>query len=500
MIDLLLTGGTVVTMDEERRMLENGAVAVDKGEILFVGSAQEAAAKFPDVAKTLSCDDHAVLPGFIDVHCHGGHALIRQAVTNTSDWMAAVTHLYNHYVTDEYWYYEGRVSALDRLRCGITTAVAVLGAQQRCDDAIFAINHAKGYAEVGLREVVCTGPSQPPWPHKFSRIVNGKRVQGEVSHAQSIKALEKVIETLNHSHGDTIRAYVSPYGLLPSTNSSFPVQADKLWNQPTEFDLHQLTEMWRIADEYDTRIHAEAYGGSIYQMHKAGKLALLGPRVHLQHTSGCSFDELKILADTGTHLGVTFQSSTQVLPMLWLGVKMALGTDGPKVLGNADIFQNMRMFQAKHKDELIFSTNGMFNLPPEKLLEMNTVDAAEVIGWPEIGSLEVGKRADIITVDLMNPRMTPRFNMIDTLVMLANGNDVDNVFVNGRHLLENRKVTSVNEKKALWEGHEEAEATLKRAGYEAFIDGKEQFWGVARRYDSREKFSLEWQREDGGYY
>ena len=97
------------------------------------------------------------------------------------------------------------------------------------------------------------------------------------------------------------------------------------------------------------------------------------------------------------------------------------------------MFQSMRMTQNKHKDELTFSTNFMFNLPSDRLLEMTTIDAAEVIGWEDdIGSLEIGKKADIITVNLMNPRMTPRFNIIDTMVKCwGNGNDVDNVFVDG---------------------------------------------------------------------
>ena len=76
MIDLLLTGGTVVTMDQERRIIENGAVAVDQGKILFVGTKEEADNCFTDVKKRIDCKDHAIMPGFIDVHGHGGHALI----------------------------------------------------------------------------------------------------------------------------------------------------------------------------------------------------------------------------------------------------------------------------------------------------------------------------------------------------------------------------------------------------------------------------------------
>lgn len=500
MIDLLLTGGTVISMDQRRRVIEDGAVAVNEGKILFVGTAEEAANRFPDVKTVLDCEDKAILPGLINTHSHGGHALIRGAIFDTSHWMAAVTHLYNHYTTDDYWYYEGKVSALDHLKAGVTTTVSITSAETRCDDPVFSINHARAYAETGLREVICNGPSHQPRPHKFSRIINGKRVMRSVSYEQMLQSLETIIKTLNHSHHDRIRAFVSSFGLLQSTFPINPTPADLLAKGPTEEDIRQLKDLWRIADEYDTRIHAEAYGGSIHQMYKAGKYALLGPRVHLQHTSGCSFDELQILADTGTNVGVTFQSSTMLIPMLWMGIKIAIGTDGPKLLGNADMFQSLRMTQAHHKDELMFSTNGMFNLPPHKLLEMITIDAAQVIGWDdEIGSLEEGKKADIITVNLLNPRMTPRFNVVDTIVMLGNGNDVDNVFVDGVQLLRDGKATLVDEKTVLREGDRVGRETLERAGYHNFIE-QEPAWGQIRKYETREKFNLQWQREDGGSY
>lgn len=500
MIDLLLHNGLVITMDRGRRMIEDGAVAVKDGRILFVGAAKEAQTKFPDAAKRINCANKVIMPGFIDAHGHGGHALIRGAVFDSSDWMAAFTHLYNHYVEDDYWYYEGRVSALDHLRAGITTTVSITGAQQRCDDPIFSLYHAKAYSEAGLREIICNGPCQPPWPHQFSRIVNGKRVHREVSHEQTIKSMEHIIRELNHSSNDRIRAFVSPYGVLTSTSASSPTQADQLARGLTELDIHQLREMWRVANEYDTRVHAEVYGGAIHQMYKNKELALLGPRVHLQHASGCSFDEMQILADTGTHLGVTFQSTTQLIPAMWMGVKVAITTDGPKLLGNDDMFQSMRMTQQKHKDELMFSTNGMFNLPACKLLEMTTIEAAEVIGWDDdIGSLEAGKKADIITVNIMNPRMMPRFNIVDTMVMLGNGNDIDNVFVDGVQLLENGKTALVDEEKVLCEGDAVARRTLERIGYQNFME-QEPSWGMVRKYETRQKFDLEWQRRDGGYY
>lgn len=131
---------------------------------------------------------------------------------------------------------------------------------------------------------------------------------------------------------------------------------------------------------------------------------------------------------------------------------------------------------------------------------MITIDAAKVIGWDdEIGSLESGKKADIITVDLMNPRMTPRFNLIDTIVMLGNGNDIDNVFVDGVQVLKDREAVLVDEPTVLRDGERVGRETLERAGYQNFID-QEPAWGQIRKYETRKKFDLQWQREDGGSY
>lgn len=497
MLDLLLLHGSVVTMDPQRRVIEDGAVGVENGRIAFVGPSAQAEGF--EAREKIDCAYHAVLPGLIDSHSHGGHGLIRASLlNNTSDWMAAITHVYNHYTADDYWYYEGRLSALDKLRSGVTTAVCFIGAQTRCDEPIFAVNHARGYAEVGVREVVCTGPCHPPYPHKFSRWRDGARTVREVSYDEMIAAMEQVIAALHHANGDRTRAFVAPYGLLPSVSPSFPTPADKLPDELSPADQHHLDELWRVADEYGTRIHTECYGGSIHTMLKA-KNPLLGPRVHLEHCAGCSFDEILALRDTGTNVGVTFQSTTPVLAMLHMGIKVAIGSDGPKLLGNADLFQCMRMTQNRHKDDSGFSGNDMWNLPPHKLLEMTTIDAAQVIGWDDdIGSLEVGKKADVITVNLLNSRMTPRFNLVDSLVMLGAGGDVDNVIVDGCRLLKDGRVVSVDEKRILLEGEAEARATLERAGLLDFTQAGP-YWGQPRRYPGLH-FDLDWQRRDGGYY
>jgi len=495
MIDFVLTGGTVVTMDKTRRVIKNGAVAVDKGAILYVGDAADVQAKYP-AKEIIDCSDHVIMPGFVDAHGHAGHSMFRFVIKDTRYWMPAMTHTYKHYVTDEFWYYEGRVTALERLKSGVTTGVCVMGSQPRCDDPVFSINNAKGYAEVGIRDIVCTGPCHVPWPHNFSRWQNGKRVTRAVSFEEVVKSLEIVVKTLNNTNGGKTFAYVTPFGIVTSINPSGATPKEQL-TVLSEHDKKQAKEMLRVAKEYDTRIHSDCFGGMLYLAMQDFENALLGPQVHVQHCSRLSDDEVKLLADTGTCASVAPGSGAPVHRMLDMGVPLAASSDGSHPGRGMDMFGCMREFQQFYRE---FA--GDYSLLPfEKMLELTTIDAAKVVGLDHlIGSLETGKRADIITVNLLNPRLTPNFNLIHSLVLSAQGCDIDNVMVDGEFLLRDGNVLSVNEKQILTEAQREAEETVERAKLSGFACLKDAYWGQLRKPQTEEIFDLEWQRRDGGHY
>jgi cytosine/adenosine deaminase-related metal-dependent hydrolase len=495
MIDLILTGGTVVTMDKERRVIKDGAVAVDKGAILYVGGCDEVKVKYPS-KETVDCKGHAVMPGFVDAHGHAGHSMFRFVIKDTKYWMPAMTHTYKHYVTDEFWYYEGRVTALERLKSGVTTGVCVMGSQPRCDDPVFSINNAKGYAEVGIRDIVCTGPCHVPWPHNFSRWRGGKRVMRAVTFEEVVKSLETVVKTLNNTNGGKTFAYVTPFGIVTSINPSGATPREQLTTL-SEHDKLQAREMLRVAKEYNTRIHSDCFGGMLYLAMQDLDNAVLGPFVHVQHCSHLSDDEVKLLADTGTHASMAPGSGAPVHRMLDMGVNIAVSTDGSHAGRGMDMFACMREFQSNYRG--LSGDNSL--LPYEKMLELATIDAAKVVGLDHIvGSLETGKRADIITVNLLNPRLTPNFNIIHSIVMSAQGCDVDNVLVDGEFLMRDGKVLSVNEKQVLTEAQREAEETVERANLNGFAYLHGAYWGQARKPPTEEIFDLEWQRRDGGHY
>ena len=495
MIDLILTGGVVVTMDKTRRVIKNGSVAVDKGIILCVGEAEEIKTKYP-AKETINCADHVIMPGFIDAHGHAGHSMFRFVVKDTRYWMPAMTHTYKHYVTDEFWYYEGRVTALERLKSGVTTGVCVMGSQPRCDDPIFSINNAKAYAEVGVRDIVCAGPCHVPWSHNFSRWSNGKRVMRAVQFEEVVKSLETVIKTLNNTNGGKTFAYVAPFGIVTSINPSGATPKDQI-SKLTEHDKIQAREMKRIAKEYDTRIHSDCFGGMLYLCREDLENSILGHNVHVQHCSHLSDDEVKLLADTGTHASIAPGSGAPVHRMLDMGVTLAASTDGSHAGRGMDMFACMREFQNNYRG---LSGDGNL-LPYEKMLELTTIDAAKVVGLDHIiGSLEAGKKADIITINLLNPRLTPNFNVIHSIVMSAQGCDVDNVMVDGAFLLRDGKVLSVDQGKILKDAQREAEETVERANLSGFAYIHDAYWGKTRKPQTDEMFDIEWQRRDGGHY
>jgi len=489
MIDLLLVNGVVITMDQQRRILEDGAVAVHKGRILEVGASAELEVKY-EAKQTMDCRHHVVLPGLIDVHGHGGHSMFKTiAMDNIGFWMPIMTRTYKHFVTDDFWYYEGKLNALERLKAGITTGACVLGSMPRSDDPIFALNHAKAYAEVGIREIVCTGPCNPPWPHPFSRWVDGKRITKEVTYDEVLMGAEAVIEALNHAHNDRIRAFITPFVIVTSVNPSHPTPADQLYGL-TEFDRYQAKRIREIARKYKTRIHSDAFGGMIHLAIQDKDHALLGPDVHLQHCRGISFDEARILAETGTHVSSApgfgqVNARTPITELIELGANVAITTDGTAPAASFDMFQAMRKTQMIHQAAL----KDYYYLPPGKLLEMVTIDAARCLGWEdELGSLEAGKKADMITVNMRQPHLTPAYMYVHRLVHQAVGSDVDNVIVDGELLMQDRKVLTVDEYTALDEANDEAKRTIERAGLETYMQPTKYFWGHARAYIDEKRY------------
>jgi 5-methylthioadenosine/S-adenosylhomocysteine deaminase len=215
----------------------------------------------------------------------------------------------------------------------------------------------------------------------------------------------------------------------------------------------------------------------------ARKMGILGPEALLSHSTGLTEEEIGICADTDTKIAHNPSAIASVLarcPAIELmerGVTVALGSDATAPDRSGDMFRHMQ--QAMHYHKTFFRDPKV--LPPGKALEMCTIDGAKALGMEkEIGSLEPGKKADVVLVDMARPHLFPLHMPVFRLVCFANGNDVSTVIVDGRVLMRDRKVLSVSEDEVLERAQAEAELMLDRGGFRALLDPLPTFWGHAR--------------------
>lgn len=479
MTDLLLLHGTVVTMDPSRAIIEDGAVAISDDRIVAVGASADLLALYPG-HRQIDCTGKAVIPGLVDAHGHAGHSLVKTLGADTpSVWMRIVTPMYFHYTTPEFWLADGYISAVNRLQMGVTTSVSVVGSAPRSDDPIFAINQTRGYADVGLRDIVCTGPAGLPWPHPTTRWVDGKPTRHSVSFDELMAGVEAVIETVNGTHDGRIKAFVTPFTILPSIDPSNPTTPDRATRATAE-DRMQGRRVKELAAKYRTRIHSDAFAGHVRLAWQDPETAILGPNVHLQHCIGLSLDEVDILVETGTSMTHSPGGRAPVIEMLQRGVNVAITTDGAAPWATFDLLQAAKLAQLAHR----WRNQDAYLLPPGKLFEMITIDAARALGMAdEVGSLEVGKKADVTIVNLRQAHLVPNWMVIHRLILQAVGQDVETVIVDGKVLMEDRRVLTVDVEAVLAEAEAQSWAVVKRGGLESHLTAPG--WGqIQRTFDA----------------
>jgi cytosine/adenosine deaminase-related metal-dependent hydrolase len=200
----------------------------------------------------------------------------------------------------------------------------------------------------------------------------------------------------------------------------------------------------------------------------AREVGLLGPRTVLAHAVWMTDEELPALAATGAAVSHNPSSNAKLasgvapIPaMLAAGVRVALGCDGGPSNNCYDLIREMKLAASVHKGHTLDPTV----VPAEKVLEMATIDGARALGLDgEIGSLEPGKKADLVVLDMWRPHLTPSFNPVSTLVYAAMGSDVAHVMVDGRWVVRDRRLLTMDEGEIIADARRLSTALLGRAG------------------------------------
>ncbi len=470
-VDLAVAGGTLVTMDTERRIIPDGVVLIDEETIVYAGDLAGAGEYEAD--RELDARGHWVLPGLIDAHGHAGHSLVK-AMGDRPDgnWLEVAEEVYFRNSTEDFWWAEARLAGLERLRFGVTTGYSMMGNIPRVDDLWPTLNHVRGMRELGVRDILGVGPGLPPWPKETARWSDsGERTLRETDAEEAMEITREVCrKAARGEFGDRITAHVSPSRIGDPAGLG-------------EGELARQTEEFvSLSRELDLMINAHAYGGNIEYAYE-NLPDTLGPGTLLAHCTGITPKEVEIIAETGTRVAhcpsarAVVRGWCPAVDLIEAGATVALASDGTGPDRTFDVIKEMRVAAIIHRihegDDRV--------MPPGKLLEMITIDAARALGLESRrGSLERGKDADVVLINARRAHAYPMTMPVHRLVYTASGQDVTGVVVAGRVLMENGELTEVDEDEILDAAQGEFEAMVQRSGFSEQLGIPPGFWGRAR--------------------
>jgi cytosine/adenosine deaminase-related metal-dependent hydrolase len=450
---MIVAAGTVITMDAERRIITDGALRLEGSRIVEVGKAGALRARFP-AEPVHRFPEHVITPGFVDTHVHLAQALIRGCADDRAlvEWLCdRVWVLQGHFTEDD-----GRVSArlciAEMLRSGTTTFLESMLAHRYGFDGIAEVVRESG-ARGTLAKIVMDTPRYADAAYPMHPGMIEDRETG----------LAGTLEMHRRWHGAAegrIRVWFGPRTPGAVTRELYGEIARLAMEHGLGMTMH-LAEV-----REDREFMQRTYGRLPVEF--AEEVGLVGTHVVLVHMVWITEPEIRTLARTGTHVSHNPSSNTKlasgicpVPALLREGVNVALGCDGGPSNNVYDLVREMKLAACLHKG----ASGDPLVVPAETALEMATLAGARALGLEaEIGSLEPGKKADLAVFDMRRLHLTPNPNPVSTLVYAAGGADVSDVMVDGRWVVRDSRLLTMNEDEIIRDARVHAAALIERAG------------------------------------
>ena len=435
-ISLVLTNAIVVTMDGGGRILTGGAVAIDGRDIVAVGAADEIARKFT-AAESIDAQGQVVMPGLVNTHTHAPMVLYRGLADDLAlmEWLQQyIFPAEARTVTPEFVRVGTRLAALEMIQSGTTTYA---------DMYYFEEEIAKATRAAGLRAVLGQTIIQFP-------VADAKTPQDGLARGTAFLK--------QYSGDDLITPALAPHAMY--TLDAAMLKAIRAAAERSGAPL--IIHLAETRDEVD--ISNKQHKASPVQYLESigfwGSAADAKTRVLAAHAVHVTPGDIRILTQRGVGVShnpesnMKLASGTAPVPaMRAAGVPVGLGTDGAASNNDLDMFEAMRQAALLHK----LQSGDPRTLPARTALAMATREGARALGLEQsIGSLEPGKRADIIVVNMSSARQTPLYDPISHLVYATHGDDVRTTIVNGKVLMRDRKVLTLDERAVLTEAGRQA--------------------------------------------
>jgi 5-methylthioadenosine/S-adenosylhomocysteine deaminase len=427
---LLIKGATIITLDPQNRIFE-GDVLIEQNRIASIGSSLAASG-----VETIDGRRRLLLPGFVQTHIHLCQTLFRGAADDLAliDWLKKRIWPLEAAHTRESLSASARLGLAEMIRGGTTCALTM--ETVRHTGAAF-----EAVEEVGFRATIgkCMMDKGDDVPAALSEGT-------ESSIAESIS----LIEAWHNRAGGRIRACFAPRFAVSCTRGMLERVAALAREMGVMVHTHASENRDEIA-----LVESETGRRNVEYLHDLG---ISGPHVLLAHCVWLNDTEIDLLARSQTRVAHCPSSNLKlgsgiapVPEMIGRGVSVSLGADGAPCNNRLDMFTEMRAAALMQKARL-----GPRTLPALDVLRMATIEGARALGLDrEIGSIEVGKLADLILIDASRLHTTPRPDPVSTIVYAATASDVEAVVIDGRVVMRDGELTTVNEQEVITKAEEQ---------------------------------------------
>jgi len=418
----------------EDKIIRDGAIAIENAVIVDVGKSEEMLRKYGSGYEKINAKGRVVVPGLVNTHQHAAMSLLRGYADDLplQEWLEKWI-----------WPIEGLMTAEDIYVGSLLTAVeSIMGGTTTVNTMYHYMpgeNEAKAFAEAGVRGVV--GHVCFSWRKDEDR-----------------RALEDLAKNWHDKAGGLIRVSVNPhapYTVDPEYMKELKMLREELNKKygskkaPIIWHIH-VAETFDEADKIRKAFNVDVRGGVMEYLDSLGVLNEHVIAAHCVALTDRDMAVMKARSVKASHNPVSnlkLASGISPVPkMLEHGVTVSLGTDSPCSNNAADMFEVMKVAALLHKGV----NRNPTVLSAQQVLKMATLDGARALCWDnEIGSIEVGKRADLAIINFEKPHLCPLYNEFSHLVYAAKSSDVETVIINGKIVMENRRITTLDVDKVM---------------------------------------------------
>jgi 5-methylthioadenosine/S-adenosylhomocysteine deaminase len=431
-VSLVVTDAVVVTMNDDREVISPGAVAVDAGAIVAVGTPEAIRGAFRP-REILDAGGGIVLPGLVNTHTHAPMVLYRGLADDLplQQWLEEyIFPAEAQTVSPEFVRVGTRLAALEMIQSGTTTYA---------DMYYFEADIARATREAGVRAVLGQTIIQFP-------------VADAATPSEGLARAERFIQEFRDD--DLIVPAVAPHAMYSLDGASL-VAARALADQ---YDVPVMIHLAETESEVSAARAAHGMTPTAF----LESIGFWGPRTVAAHAVWLASDDIATLAGRGVAISHNPESNMKlasgIAPIpafLAAGITVGLGTDGAASNNDLDMFEAMRQAALLQK----VATGDPSVMPAPLVLAMATIGGARALGLGHaIGSIEPGKRADLIVVSTNRARQTPMYDPVSQIVYASRGDDVESVVINGRIVMRHRVVETLDEAQVLRDARDMAVA------------------------------------------